>query len=112
MPRRDDKRLFLPAVTYLLAMLALGGIARGDEFRLKDGSKIVGTIVGFENGAFKVETAYGFAFVRKDSIAEIVPADKKASPDSAQQSAPPKPREAFLSAGTISAMLSLRTKAK
>jgi hypothetical protein len=91
MPRRDDKRLFLPAVTYLLAMLALGGIARGDEFRLKDGSKIVGTIVGFENGAFKVETAYGFAFVRKDSIAEIVPADKKASPDSAQQSAPLKP---------------------
>src|SRR5260370_16902982 len=91
MPRRDDKRLFLPAVTYLLAMLALGGIARGDEFRLKDGSKIVGTIVGFENGAFKVETDYGFAFVRNYRLAEIVPACKNASPYSPHPSPSFKP---------------------
>jgi hypothetical protein len=44
--------------------------------------------VGFEDGAFKVETSYGIALVRKDSIAEIVPADKKGAPDSASQSAP------------------------
>jgi hypothetical protein len=86
MRRRDHKRLFLPAVGFFLAILAVAGKARGDEFRLKDGSKIVGTIVGFENGAFKVQTSYGFATVRKDSIAEIVPEEKKAT-DSGQQPA-------------------------
>ena len=58
MRRRDHKRLFLPALGFFLAILAVAGGARGDEFRLKDGSKIVGTIVGFENGAFKVQTSY------------------------------------------------------
>jgi len=91
MGRRDDKRLFLPVIVFFLAILALGRIARGDEFHLKDGSKIIGTIVSFEDGAFKVQTAYGFALVRKDSIAEIVPTDKKASPDSAPQSPGLKP---------------------
>src|SRR5579872_1763578 len=77
------------AATFIVAILAIAGSARGDEFHLKDGSKIVGTIVGFEDGAFKVQTAYGFAYVRKDSIAEIVPADKKGAPDSGQQPASP-----------------------
>src|SRR5438309_7046527 len=91
MRRRDDKRLFLPALGCFLAILAVAGKARGDEFHLKDGSKIVGTIVGFENGAFKVQTSYGFATVRKDSIAEIVPEEKKAAVDSGQQSGALKP---------------------
>src|SRR5438309_3050791 len=84
MRRRDDKRLFLPALGFFLAILACAGTMRGDEFHLKDGSKIVGTIVGFENGTFKVQTTYGFATVRKDSIAEIVPDEKKAA-ESGQQ---------------------------
>jgi hypothetical protein len=50
-------------------------VARADEIRLKDGSKIIGTIVGFEDDSFKVQTAYGFAMVRKTSIQEIVPSD-------------------------------------
>lgn len=63
-------------VLALLAVCAVAGsVVRADEIRLKDGSKIVGTIVGFEDGAFKVETAYGFAMVRKASIVEIVPTD-------------------------------------
>lgn len=82
------KRFFLPA----FALVIVGaGTARGDEFHLKDGSKIVGTIVGFEDGAFKVQTTYGFAYVRKESIAEIVPTEKKAGPDSAQQAPALKP---------------------
>lgn len=80
-----------PAATFIVAILAVAGSARGDEFHLKDGSNIVGTIVSFEDGAFKVQTSYGFAFVRKDSIAEIVPSEKKASPDSGTQSAALKP---------------------
>jgi hypothetical protein len=54
----------------------LGAVARADEFHLNDGSKIVGSIVGYENGAFKVQTSYGFAMVRKDSITEIVVSEK------------------------------------
>ena len=56
-----------------LSIVALCAVLRADEIRLKDGSKIVGNVVGVEGGAFKIETAYGFAMVRKDSIAEIVP---------------------------------------
>jgi hypothetical protein len=85
------KRFFLATVALFIAFLVGAGTARGDEFHLKDGSKIVGTIVGFEDGAFKVQTTYGFAYVRKDSIAEIVPTEKKAGPDSGQQAPALKP---------------------
>ena len=61
----------------LLSLAVFAAGVRADEIRLKDGSKIVGTVVGYEDGSFKVETAYGFALVRKDSIAEIIPADAK-----------------------------------
>lgn len=60
----------------LALVCGLGTVARADEFRLNDGSKIVGSIVGYENGAFKVQTSYGFAMVRKESIAEIVVSGK------------------------------------
>ena len=60
----------------LALVWGLGATARADEFRLNDGSKIVGSIVGYENGAFKVQTSYGFAMVRKESIVEIVVSGK------------------------------------
>jgi hypothetical protein len=60
----------------LALVWGLGTVARADEFRLNDGSKIVGSIVGYENGAFKVQTSYGFAVVRKESIVEIVVSEK------------------------------------
>src|SRR6267143_4380314 len=55
----------------LLAALINAAAARGDEIRLKDGTKISGTIVGFENDSFRVETSYGFALVLKDKVADI-----------------------------------------
>ena len=58
---------------YLLYLLYLPAAALADEIRLKDGSKITGTIVGFENDSFKVQTSYGFALVKKDKIAAIIP---------------------------------------
>jgi hypothetical protein len=61
----------------LVAVLAAAGVAHADEIRLKDGSKITGTIVGYENDSFKIETSYGFAFVRKDKVAEIIPTAPK-----------------------------------
>jgi len=45
--------------------------AHADELKLKDGTKIVGTIVGFEDNSFKVKTSYGFAVVQKDQVASI-----------------------------------------
>ena len=86
----NRKRVLLQAAL-VIAALAFASNARSDEFHLKDGSKVVGTIVSFEDGAFKVQTTYGFAFVRKDSIAEIVPSEKKATLDSGQQSSALRP---------------------
>jgi len=69
----------IAATLFGLALIwGLGAVARADEFHLNDGSKIVGSIVGYENGAFKVQTSYGFAMVRKESIVEIVVSDKTA----------------------------------
>src|ERR1700722_14552302 len=64
----------------LLLWLIPEGVARADEIRLKDGTKIVGTIVGFENDSFRVETSYGYALVQKDKVADIsIVATKKDS---------------------------------
>lgn len=85
------RRVFLLRFAAAIAFVLSAGTVHGDEFHLKDGSKIIGTIVGFEDGAFKVQTTYGFAYVRKESIAEIVPAEKKAGPDSDQPAPALKP---------------------
>lgn len=65
----------LPCLLGLLCVL--GFAARGDELKLKDGTKITGTIVGYESDSFKVETSYGFALVRRDKVASIVLSDTK-----------------------------------
>ena len=83
------RRIAAP-VCGLALFWVLGAVARADEFHLSDGSKIVGSIVGYENGAFKVQTSYGFAMVRKDSITEIV-VTEKSPPSPAQSNATLKP---------------------
>lgn len=72
----------------LLALLVPAAGVRADEIRLKDGSKIIGTIVGFENDSFRVETNYGFALIRKDKVADInITASKKDSEPAAKPGA-------------------------
>ena len=44
-----------------------------DEIRLKDGKKLYGVIVSYEDNMFKVKTDFGFVLVEKDKIASIVP---------------------------------------
>jgi hypothetical protein len=83
-----------------IVLLALTGLlgpreARADELKLKDGTKISGTIVGFEQSSFKVKTSYGFAVVQKDQVVSISMSDavKPASekkPDAAGSN-PPAP---------------------
>jgi hypothetical protein len=55
----------------LLAALSSAPSSRADELKLKDGTKITGVIVGFEENSFKVKTNYGFALVQKDQIVSI-----------------------------------------
>src|SRR5882672_3068058 len=77
----------------LLAALINAAAARADEIRLKDGTKISGTIVGFESGSFRVETAYGFALILKDKVADISISAAKKEPEpkskSSASTAPP-----------------------
>ena len=63
--------LFLVAAG--LALSALACSARADEIRLKDGKKLYGVIVAYEENMFKVKTDYGYVLVEKDKIASIIP---------------------------------------
>jgi hypothetical protein len=79
----------------LAAIFAATAAARADEIRLKDGTKISGTIVGFENDSFRVETSFGFALIRKDKVADInISAARKEPEPKAKPSAPAAPSPA------------------
>jgi hypothetical protein len=87
---RMNRRIASVAGLAALALVPLVASARADEIKLKDGSKINGTIVGFEDNSFKVKTSYGFAVVQKDQVVSItVTGDaKQPEPDSAKQPQP------------------------
>ena len=63
------------AILGLAALLAAGFAtgARADEIRLKDGKKLHGVIVAYEENMFKVKTDFGYVLVEKDKIASIIP---------------------------------------
>src|SRR6202041_894426 len=67
----------LAALGFLLSFAA----TRADEIKLKDGTKINGTIVGFEDNSFKVKTSYGFAVVQKDQVVSITVTDPAKQPE-------------------------------
>ena len=64
--------------------------AHADEIRLKDGKKLYGVIVGYENNMFKVKTDFGYVLVEKDKIAAIIP-DSPGQPAPAKSEPAPKP---------------------
>jgi hypothetical protein len=72
----------------LLVAMAFATVARADEIRLKDGKKLHGVIVGYEDNMFKVKTDFGYVLVEKDKIAAIIPGTPT---DSTEAKAPPKP---------------------
>jgi hypothetical protein len=59
------------ASTCALILAAMPLIA--DEIRLKDGKKLYGVIVAYEENMFKVKTDFGYVLVEKDKIASIIP---------------------------------------
>ena len=57
----------------LAALCVAASSAWADEIKLKDGKKLYGVIVGFEDNMFRVKTDFGFVLVEKEKIAAIVP---------------------------------------
>ena len=57
----------------ILAITFFPKPAQADEIRLKDGQKLYGVIVAYEDNMFKVKTDFGFVLVEKNKIASIVP---------------------------------------
>ncbi|MBI3405603.1 MAG: hypothetical protein HY046_09115 [Acidobacteria bacterium] len=77
------------------AALCLGVTAGfADELKLRDGTKITGTIVGFEGDSFKVETSFGFALVKKDKVASISISEPKKKETVAAKTPAPAPSAA------------------
>src|SRR5579859_5068044 len=63
-----------------LALCVAALPARADEIRLKDGKKLYGVIVSFDDNMFKVKTDFGYVLVEKDKIASIIPVTPAAAP--------------------------------
>lgn len=74
----------------VVAWLAASG-AVGDELRLRDGTILVGTIVGFEDNSFRVRTSYGYALVRKEMVVEIVIREETATEQPQTSATPASP---------------------
>ena len=85
-------------------LLLLGPLpCPADEIKLKDGTKIIGSIVGYEKDSFKVETSYGFALVRKDKVESILVTDAPKKAEDAKPAAKPQETVAPNPAPTSSA---------
>jgi hypothetical protein len=65
-------RLYL-GLFALVATSLTATCGRADEIRLKDGKKLYGVIVGYEDNMFKVKTDFGYVLIEKDKIAQIIP---------------------------------------
>jgi hypothetical protein len=79
---------------FALAFSAIALTARADEIRLKDGKKLYGVIVAYEDNMFKIKTDFGYVLVEKDKIASIVPttpASKQEPQPAAKKDAAPHP---------------------
>ena len=61
------------ALVVVVVLCGVASSARADEIRLKDGKKLYGVIVSYEDNMFKVKTDFGYVLVEKDKIASIVP---------------------------------------
>src|SRR5712692_2925215 len=82
---------FLTMAIFAGAMTAAVLSARADEIRLKDGKKLYGVIVAYDDNMFKVKTDFGYVLVEKDKIASIIPttpATPKAEPTAKKEAGP------------------------
>jgi hypothetical protein len=90
----SNKRGTLLTMALAMAFCASALPAWADEIRLKDGKKLYGVIVSYEDNMFKVKTDFGYVLVEKDKIASIVPTtptDKPEAQPSAKKDAASQP---------------------
>ena len=71
MRRRRLHQVVCCVLLIVAGLILAASSALADELILKNGQKITGTIVGYENDMFRVETEFGFMLVRKDKVATI-----------------------------------------
>jgi hypothetical protein len=88
MKKKTSGRALWNGILCTLALCAVAVSAAADEIRLKDGKKLYGVIVAYEDNMFKIKTDYGYVLVEKDKIASIVPTTPAAAPPA---KAEPKP---------------------
>jgi hypothetical protein len=79
--RVTNKRGTLVIMALAMAFCAIAVPAWADEIRLKDGKKLYGVIVSYEDNMFKVKTDFGYVLVEKDKIASIVPTTPTDKPE-------------------------------
>jgi hypothetical protein len=88
MPIPTKRGLLIAAVLCFCASYAAIS-AHADEIRLKDGKKLYGVIVAYEDNMFKVKTDFGYVLVEKDKIAAIIPTTPASSKNESQPSKSP-----------------------
>lgn len=76
-------------IVLVAALCAGASCAFGDEIKLKDGKKLSGVIVGYEDNMFRIKTDFGFVLVEKDKIASIVPTGSAAQEAATKSAAKP-----------------------
>jgi hypothetical protein len=91
---RISGRSLRSAVLCALAMCAVAVPAAADEIRLKDGKKLYGVIVAYEDNMFKIKTDFGYVLVEKDKIASIVPTTSGAEPSAKTEPKPAAKKDA------------------
>jgi hypothetical protein len=90
----SPKRGSLLFAMCVLAFCASGLSARADEIRLKDGRKLHGVIVAYEDNMFKIKTDFGYELIEKDKIESIIPstpAGKSEAASAAKKDTTPPP---------------------
>jgi hypothetical protein len=78
----------------ILGACVLARATRADEIRLKDGKKLYGVIVAYEDNMFKVKTDFGYVLIEKDKIASIIPSTPAKPKDGTVADAKPAKKEA------------------
>jgi hypothetical protein len=71
--KRSKRGLQVAIATCVFALAIAAVPGRADEIRLKDGKKLYGVIVAYEDNMFRIKTDFGFVLVEKDKIASIIP---------------------------------------